>query len=464
MRKVLFILLLGVVISSCGPKAPTPKASLPALPAQYKALSFKEVKTVFGPWWESFKDPTLNHLVEKLLSQNYDLKEEAARVEELLALFRESRAAQFPRLDFSLQGQKNRTVVLAPYFRGGGFVTGRLTGALATSYEVDLWKKLSHATKAARLRLLAARENQLALAQSLIAQLVSAYLKRAFLACKLEVTREALEAEKTYVFFLERRYRLGLVDPTVLEEERRLLASLKAEVPRLEGELKTQAQEIRLLVGEYPSPEPSPSLCKFDLPLPPPGLPAELLLRRPDIRAARANLLAAAHEVSARRAARFPTLTLTAERGQLSNALNTLLHQRNRFWELAFSLTQPIFDAGRLKAEEKAAKARFKAQEAAYARTVLQAFFEVENALVQEKALREELSLAKAEEASACRAFEMKENRYRLGTASVLDYLKAKHFCLERRRHTLEIMLSLLLNRVSLYRALGGGWPKLKNS
>lgn len=463
--KKAFLVLLGLVICSCGLKPPAPQVSLPPPPAQYEGLSFKELVTVSGPWWETFKDPTLNQLVEKLLSQNYDLKEQAARVEELLALFRESRAAQFPRLDFSFRGEKNRTVVLAPYFRGGGFVTGRLTGSLAANYEVDLWKKLSHATKAERLRLLAARENQLALVQSLVAKLVSAYLKKAFLACELEVVRKALEAEKTYVSFLERRYRRGLVDPTVLEEERRLLASLKAEVPRLEGELKAQAQEIHLLVGEYPSPELSrPALCELDLPLPPPGLPAELLLRRPDIRAARANLMAAAHQVSARRAARLPSLTLTAQRGQLSNALNTLLHRRNRFWDLAFSLTQPLFDAGRLKSEEEAARARLKAQEAAYARTVLQAFFEVENALVQEKTLREKLSLAQAEETLACRAFKMKEGRYRLGTASVLDYLKAKHFCLERRRHTLETRLSLLLNRVSLYRALGGGWPKLKDS
>ncbi len=459
LKRLVTALILGI-LWGCGPKPPAPHPPLPPVPEKYQALSFSDFKKNTGPWWEAFGDPTLNQLVEKLLSQNFDLREQSARIEELVFLFKETRAAEFPALDFSFRGDKQRTVVLAPYFRGGGFITGRLTGSLAAKYEVDLWRKLARATKASRLRLLAEEENRQALAQSLIAELVSKYLEGAFLSCELKVAQKEVRVQESYVRSLSTRYQKGLVEASILEEEKRLLATLKTDLSRLSREIKTRYQQIALLTASYPGEEFfSFGVCSLDLPPPPPGLPSELLLRRPDIRAARAKLLAAAQEAAAQQAARFPSLSLTASKGRISNALNTLLRKRNRFWELAFGVTQPIFDAGKRKAAARAAKARFKAQEVAYARTVLQAFFEVENALLYEGHLRAELALAQAEEEAACREKELKELRYRLGAASVLDYLKAKHFCLERKRKTLEARKTLLLNRVSLYRALGGSWP-----
>jgi len=402
-------------------------------------------------------------LVEQLLSRNFDLLEAWARIVEARALFGEKHAAQFPRLDFNFRGERRKTVVLAPYFRGGGYITGRFTGSLAASYEVDLWQKLSRASRAARLRLLAEEENRLALAQSLVAELVSRYLEGAFLSCELDALREELAAQGAYVRALGERYEAGLVDPSVLEAERRLLAGLEEDVPRLEAEIATRKQQIALLLGKYPAQKISFSACRYDLPPPPAGLPSELLLRRPDLRAARARLLAAAEEAASARAARFPQLTLTATEGRLSNALNTLLRQRNRFWELAFGVMQPLFDAGARKSREEAARARFRALEVSYARAVLQAFFEVENALLLERTWRERLSLAEKQQEAACREETIKGLRYRLGVVPVLDYLKARHFCAERRRHALTTRKALLLNRVSLYRALGGGWPELSS-
>ncbi len=460
-RKIFFVLLI-FSLAACGPKPPVSNPSFPALPSKYQGASFlKNFRTTTEAWWESFQDENLNHLVKKLLSQNLDLLEAQARISEARALLKEKRAAQFPRLDFNFRGDRQKIVILAPYFRGGGYITGRFTGSLAASYEVDLWRKLSHATQAARLKILAEEENRLALAQTLVAELVSRYLEGAFLTCELRVLKEELFSQEAYVEVLEERYQAGLADPSVLETERRLLAALKEEVPRLEAEITTRKQQIAVLLGEYPALKISFTLCDYDLPPPPPGLPSDLLLRRPDLRAARARLLSAAEEVASSRAARFPSLSLTAREGRLSNALNTLLRQRNRFWELAFEVFQPLFDAGERKAREEAARARFRALEASYARTVLQAFFEVENALLLETTWRKRLFLAEEQERAACREKEIKDLRYKLGVIPILDYLKARHFCAERKRHTLMIRSSLLLNRVSLYRVLGGGWPKL---
>ena len=452
------------LLVACGPRPPSLNPPLPSsLPARYENALNPDLTRITGPWWKTFQDETLNQLVEGLLSSSLDLEEALARIEEKRALYHEALAARFPRLDFSFRGERQKTVVLAPYFRGGGFITGRFTGSLAASYEVDLWQKLSRASRAARLRLLAEEENRLALAQSLIAELVSRYLEGAFLSCELKVLREEFAIQKEYVRALGKRYEAGLVAPSILENERRLLASLGEEIPRLKAEIATRKQQLALLLGHYPSlKETNFSTCSLRLPPPPPGLPSSLLLRRPDIRAARARLLAAAEEVAGARAARFPEISLTASEGRLSNALNTLLRRRNRFWDLAFAVVQPLFDAGQRKAREEAARARARALAISYARTVLQAFFEVENALLLERHWRERLSWAEEQEKAACQDEKIKALRYRLGTVSVLDYLKAKHLCVERRRHTLATRKALLLNRVSLYRALGGGWPEQK--
>ena len=458
MRRTIVFWVFISLLCACGPKPPAGRKPLTPPKTYYFSPTLAEVSFP-DRWWETLGDPLLNRLVSELLTQNLDLLEASRRLEEARARVKFSRAARFPRLDFSFRGDKQRTVVLAPYFRGGGYVTGRFTGSLAASYEVDLWKRLSRAEKAARLSLLAAEEDRLALAQSLVAELVSRYLEARYLSCQLEATQKELEAERAYLRVLGRRYAEGLVSASVLEQEKRLLAGLEIMVPELEERLLKTRQEISLLLGRYPAPLEVTGSCALDLPPPPPGLPSELLLRRPDVRAARARVLSAAEEVAVKQTARFPHLTLTATEGRLSNALKNFLTRRHRFWELAFSLTQPIFDAGALRAEKEAAQARFRQAEATYARTVLQAFFEVETGLLAEEKGRERWRLRKRQEEAAQAEEEILRVRYEKGMVEVLDYLKAKHLLWERRRERLAAELSLLLNRVSLYRALGGSWP-----
>jgi len=456
LRRILLAALL--FLGACSAKPPAFHEP-PAPPPSFLFAGPEEQGTFPDRWWEHLGDAKLSALVDELLERNLDLEEAARRLEELRAQAGVARAARFPRLDFSFSGDKQRVVVLAPYFRGGGYVTGRFTGSLAASYEVDLWKKLSRTERSARLRVLAAEEDRLALAQSLVAELVSRYLEARYLTCELEIAREELDTERAYLRVLRKRYEEGLASATELEQEERLLASLEEMVPRLEEDILRARQEMALLLGRYPRPLEVEGSCRVSLPPPPPGLPSTLLLRRPDIRAARARVLSAAEEVAVRRAARFPTLALTATEGRLSNALNNFLTRRHRFWELAFSLTQPIFDAGALRSEEEAARARFRQAETAYARTVLQAFFEVETGLLAEEKGRERWKLRRRQEDSARAEAEIIRMRYEKGAVEILDYLKARHLVLERERERLAAELALLLNRVSLYRALGGGWP-----
>ncbi len=459
MRKIV-LLLIAFFLAACAPKPPSPQAPFTLPSRYYFAPSLKEVRLP-DRWWESFGDQTLNNLIQELLENNPSLLEASYRLEEAMALKKAARARRFPRLDFSFSGRRQKAAgYLVP---GEARVTGEFTGSLVASYEVDLWQKLSSAEKAARLRVLALEEERKALAQSLIAELVTRYFQARYLNCRLQVLREELKTQRTFLKALRLRYTRGLVSASTLEQEERLYAGLEMLVPETERQHTRVLQEISVLLGRYPKPfKQDLRSCALDLPPAPPGLPSDLLLRRPDIRAARARLLAAGQDVVHRHAARFPKLVLTGTEGRLSNALKTLLRSGHRFWELAATLTQPVFDAGELKAEEEAARARFHQAEALYARTLLQAFFEVETGLLGEEKGREMWELAKKQEHTALLEKEILWERYRQGLVPSLDYLKMKHLYLERQRDRLQAELALLLDRISLYRALGGGWPQDK--
>ncbi|WP_022854213.1 efflux transporter outer membrane subunit [Thermodesulfatator atlanticus] len=456
MKKTFFLLLIFCLLTGCAPKPPKPSPSIP-LPKSYYFAASKEKAPFVDRWWENFRDEKLNELVAELLSSNLSLREAAERVRESAAFLKEARAYRFPKLNFSFGANRERAY--SPY--GPSFISGSFSASLFTSYELDIWQKFSHAKRAAAYKLLANEENLKALAQSLVAELVSKYVAASYLACEKEVLAEQLATQKRYLNLLRERYQLGLVDASLLEQEERLLAGLELEKENLEARGLSLRQEIALLLGRYPRPTAvSSEICMLELPAPKPGLPADLLKRRPDIRAAKEALLAAGEEVAAKKADLFPSITLTAKEGRISNALATLLRSENRLWQLAATLTQPIFDAGARKARVKEAYARFRLQEARYAQTILQAFYEVENALMLENSWRKRLALVSRQEKAACKEASIRKARYLLGTASSLDYLKAKNFCLEQKRQKLAAENSLMQARISLYRALGGGFSQ----
>ncbi|OAG27791.1 hypothetical protein TH606_04955 [Thermodesulfatator autotrophicus] len=457
MDKLRLIWCFFLLIAGCSsnPSGLTPQVEIPE--KFFLAQDTPQNKVDIDHWWKSLKDKELNRLVQELLSSNWRLREAQAQIKIAEALFREAKALRFPRLDFSFSASRGRQVI--SFIPVKSSVSGSFSGSLLASYEVDIWGKLSHASKASYYQLIASKENRRALAQSLVAQLVSEYVSGVYLSCEKALLEKQLEIEKRYLKALRQRYRLGLIDPSLLEQEERLLVNLEEEKERLEGEITSARQKISLLLGRYPKPWPiSNNICSLELSPPPPGLPSALLKRRPDILAAEAKLLSAGEQIASEKATLFPKITLTAQEGRVSNALVNLLNSENRFWELAFSLAQPIFDAGARKARIKKAKARLEEARAVYAQTILQAFFEVENALMLEANWRRRLELALRREQAACNEAQIRSLRAQLGITSIIDYLKAQNLYLESQRKVLFTRKQLLLARISLYRALGGGF------
>lgn len=462
MRKLKAFLFLLIFFSACAPKVEI-KKDLPPLPESFvNSQANSTLPQLPERWWEIFGIEELNRLVEKVLSANHDLIKARFRIEELSARLKKARAERFPEVNLDFSGTRSRTSFSRGIGPPQGFIYGEFQGAVLASYEVDLWRRLSSAEKAAYFEVLSAEESRLALAQSLAAEAVSRYLEAAFYNCELKILSEEVRISEKRLSLLQKRFEAGLFPAARLLEEEKKLSALKALLPETRRALREALQELELLSGSYPAGtfqiRETSSVCKSEISPPPPGLPSELLKRRPDIRAAEAKLRAAAEMVKVARAARFPHLMLTVEEGRVSNALSDLLSHQNRLWTLSFDLTQPLFNAGKLKAEEVASRKILRQAEEEYVQTVLEAFREVEFGLLSEEKLRKVLLETQKELMAASLSLSFYENRFKKGLISLPDYLDFKIQTLEAQRKVLRARRSLILNRIFLFRALGGGF------
>ena len=424
--------------------------------------------TPSGNWWKEFGDPVLDRTVEKVLENNPDIRKAAASVMEAKALARRTRAGQYPSLDFTTDASRQRRYTENPITGDTeSTTTDSFSLAMPASFELDLWGRLSSATRAARADLLAAEENRRTVVQSLIAEAVTRYFTIRSIETRLSITRKMTETFRENLELVRARYKRGLASILDVRQARRSLARSEARIPLLVQSAGKARQELAVLAGSYPTAEKTEPTGRNTYKIPPPipaGLPSDLLHRRPDIRAAEDSLKAASERVGVAVADRFPRITLTGSFGYTSEELHLLLDPQSRLWKIASGLVQPIFDAGRLKAEQKAAEARYLQQEAGYAKTVLDAFREVESALLTRKQQTERLRRLRTLSDEAEATLETALDRYQRGLSGYINVLDAQQANFETRLDLVETRYNIFTNRVTLYRALGGGWDRMKTS
>jgi len=415
-------------------------------------------------WWRVFNDPELNQMVEEVLANNLDIKKATAVILEVRSQFVQTRADRFPRLD--LQGKGQRGEMSTSGFipdRSFSFTGEIYTLSLPASFELDLWGRLARAEQAARADLLQAEENRRIVIQTVVAETISLYLQVESLERRTQITIQSIESYRRSLALLESRYERGLTSILDLRQARRTLAQAEALLPALRQELGTFQQKLAVLMGRYPKTRP-PRLQPEDyfkrLAPVPPGLPSALLIRRPDIRAAEANLRALSAELGLSKASRFPRITLTGSFGHISDELGRLFRPESELWNLAAGIVQPLFDAGKLKAAQRAAEARYQQGVVEYAKTVLTAFSEVEGALLtrKEQIERRERVLKLLMEARATQR--VAENRYERGLVDYLTVLEAQQTRFQAEENLVLVDLAILSSRVTLHRALGGGWAE----
>ena len=408
-------------------------------------------------WAQVFPDPVLADLIRTALAQNQDVLIAAARIEQAEAQLGITRADQLPQASLGIAGGREHVGATA---YGPQYTTNFVQANASVSWQLDFWGKFRRATEAARADLLAAEWNRRAVITSLIAGVAAAYYQLLELDLELEISRRTLTSRQQSLQLTQVQERQGAVSLLDVRQAEQLVYNAAQTIVDIQRRSEQEENFISLLLARNPGPvqRGGKLIEQPHDPVVPAGLPSSLLQRRPDIQLQEARLIAANALIGVARAAFFPSISLTASGGAASTSLSDLFKGPAGMWSFIGSLTQPIFQGGRLKSEEKLAEARQKEALVVYQQTIQQAFREVSDALVAYRRNREFREQQELLASSTRDALSLSEQRYRGGAASYLEVLDSNTRTFAAELGLAQAHLNELLALVQLYNALGGGW------
>jgi len=463
-----FLILIAALSAGCavGPNYRRPATVAPASFRTPEPLPPAQAESIADlKWFEVFKDDRLQELIRTALQRNYDLRDAVARVEAARANLGITRSNQFP--NFSAGGaveinrfSRNGATPIPPQVlpsqnRNFGFAALQLL-----SFEIDIWGRLRRATEAARARLLNAEEARQAVVTTLVSDVATAYLSLTELDYTLEISRRTLQTREASLELTKSRQAGGVSTLLDLRQAQQLVLTAAQTIPGIQQEIEQRENLINLLLGQNPGGVPrGQSFTEQTFsPEVPAGLSSALLERRPDIRAAEQDLIAANAEIGVARAAYFPQLTLSGSVGGASTQLSSLFNGPHSTWSLVPQVTQPIFTAGRIKSGVRLAEAERDHALVQYERTIQTAFAEVSDALIAHQRVRE----SREKQEALVRALEDRLRlayvRYRGGVDTQLNALDADRDLFQAQLDLARLRLDEMLTVVQLYKALGGGW------
>jgi multidrug efflux system outer membrane protein len=416
-------------------------------------------------WWQVFKDEKLQELERTALVQNYDLRDAAARVEAARANLGITRSNQFPNLDASADisttrfSRNGQTPLPESFIRSQNRTFGGATLNLL-SFELDIWGRLRRATEAARANLLGAEENRKAVMITLVSDVAGAYFSLRELDYQLDISQRTLSTRRASLDLIKNRQAGGVATLLDLRQGEQLVYTAAETIPTLQQQIEQTENQINLLLGKNPGEVlRGRSLTEQEMPPDvPAGLPSALLERRPDIRAAEQNLIAANAQIGVAKAAYFPQISLTGFLGGQGTQLSSLFSGPSGVWNFTPQVTQPIFTAGRLKSNVKLQEALRDSALIQYEKTIQTAFTEVSNALIAHQRVRESRVQQELLVAALQDRTRLAYVRYRGGVDTLLNALDADRDLFQAELTLSQIRLSELNSVVQLYKALGGGW------
>ncbi len=463
MKKLPFILVVVLFLSSCSFFHPVKikKISLPGKFPSHPGAKFSKTE-LCRPWWEEFGDSNLNNLILQALKNNKDLEILSFKIKELNALSKIERSAKLPHLDLSSTGELtwfNKTPHSTGHEQTIKNPEEAYTLQLTTSYEVDLWKKITNSYKSALYKTFSAEWNKKALEISISAEVANYYYKIAYLSKKISILKNEIKLHKKFFKIMKSRYKKGLVELSSIKEAKITTLEKEYLLTTLKKELYTTRTKLGILLGTFKLPHLAPQLPS-KLPPIPSYLPSDLLKNRPDIIEVEYEIKALNCEYLSRLAQRFPKISLTGAGGSKSTELKELFSSSNFLWKLAFETAFPIFNYGKLKAMAEEKKWEVKEAAAKYAKTVLNAFWEVEEALANEKLLKTALALKKESLKLRKELLDIAQKRYEKGLLDLNELLKRKISFLQAKEELVDARYALITNRIFLYKALGGGIQK----
>ncbi len=451
-------LALPVFLAACAGAPPTPT---PNTTMELPVATAPEQQPVKPDWWTLYGDAQLNALVTEALANNTDLARAAARIDESRALVRLARADALPVVGATAGAARQRSGANAGL--PAPVTANNFNIGLNVSWEVDLWGRLAAGSRAAREDLAALTLDRDALRTALAAQVVQAYAAVQSIDAQTAAFRETVVGQRDGVRLQRLRAQGGELSQLDLSQVEAELAGNESQLLKLDRARGETSRALATVLGRSPRAVWDASIAAPAQPLAvaggvPAGLPSTLLQQRPDVAAAEARLRAAGARIEVARAAYLPGVALSANLGKASNDLSNLLDGPSTVWGLVASLTQPIWNAGRLDANREATLARQRQAELDYRDAVARAFREVRDALEAQAEAAASLTLARQRADALRQASRLTQLRVDAGESARLEAIEAQRIALAAQSQLADQQRALAAAQADVFRALGGGW------
>ena len=464
-RSLPCIALTAACLTSACSVAPPAEPALPvALPEGFHS-SITQPYAPVERWWGDFADEQLNTFVETALVRNPALAQALARASVAEANIRMNRADQLPLVGAGLNSARQRQNMSAMAGPLGeladdmSFIGNNHNASLEVSWELDLWGRLSALSSAARAEFLASAEQLRGARQSVAAQVVQLYYEIVHARAQVELSERTVQALAEMSRQIGNRAEVGIASPADAMLARANLGSAEAGLEQRREALARTLRQLDVLLGYYPAGALQTADSLPDVPAAPAaGVPAQLLERRPDVRAAEMALMAAGYQLGAAQRSFLPSLSLSGSAGYSSDAWSGLFDSSNLVWSIAGQVMQPVFQGGRLVAQVDIAEGQQDEALHGYVETALNALAEVESLLAVDNVLERRESSLDGSASAAEQAVEVSYNRYQQGIDPFLNVLESQQRALDGRSAYISARHARIENRIALHLALGGGF------
>jgi len=460
MLKFITVIIIALTLAGCmvGPDYQRPTVETPV---SWRVPEKNAQDLANTAWWRQLDDPVLNELITSAIRENKDLLIAAARVDQFAAQYGVVRADLYPQVGASAQfGQQQATEKSGNAFPPGyNFVTGNQQVVLNASWELDIWGRIRRSSESARASLLASEEGRRGVILTLVSSVAVSYVNLRNLDKQLEISRQTAELRRNSYEIFELRYEGGIINEMELAQSRSEYEQAMATIPQIQKAIALQENAINVLLGSNPGPIPrGKSIDDLKLPTVPEGLPSDLLERRPDIKQAEQNLIAANAQIGVAKAAYFPAISLTGFFGFASSDFSDLFVGSAKVWQYSAPITAPIFTAGRISSQVKVTEAIQQQYLHQYQQTIQTAFREVNDALAEQNLTRKQLE-AQRQRVLALRTYAgLARIRFDNGYSSYIEVLDAERSLFDVELSYVQTQGTLFQALINLYKAMGGGW------
>ena len=449
----------ALTLSGCllGPNYSRPQVDVPAT---YRFPDNYAADVANTEWWKQFDDPVLNELITTALANSNDVKIAAARVDQFLGQFVTTRAALLPHVDAGFDAQRERISTSSPLFSNvSSPVFNSYQLALSASWEIDLFGHNRRLTEAARASLLSTEEAKRGTILTLVSSVASSYINLRSLDRQLEIAKATTESRAESVHVFDLRFKGGEVSQMELAQSQSEYEDSRARIPQIEAQIAQQEDALSVLLGRNPGDIlRGRALGELATPAVPAGLPSDLLERRPDLRQAEQDLVAANAQIGAAKALYFPQISITGLLGTQSGQFSKLFTGPARVWSFAGSVTQPIFEGGAIAGQVKQAEAVQQQALYSYRKAIQVAFQEVDDALISSQKLREQFDVQGRQIEALATYAHLARLRYEGGYTSYIEVLDAERSLFNAQLSETQTQAGVLVSYVNLYKAMGGGW------